>query len=340
MNHVDSVQTAKQILADVMAFRRVPKDHEICANEECADCAAMHLPKVLAAVRNREPVPFVLPAFPGKSPNPEKVLGHLPDFAERLALQFLGTLAARIRAYYEPGVKIRICSDGRVFSDVVGMDEGHVTSYQVELDRLITEMALADIVTFNLDDVFADMCFDQMRHEMMKRFGQSSDFLRQKVRNGAQGGGTREEQEANRMYCGMTRFLFEDALHPGQSKSRNAIQKDVRARAYEVMRRSNAWTELIAERFPDAVRLSIHPQVCGSRKLGIRLVGDDSWMTPWHGVAVETAEGFLLMKHAEARVLGAELVLGEGKRPSHFVLGGLPGSLVMRREPSRAQIGV
>jgi pyoverdine/dityrosine biosynthesis protein Dit1 len=184
------------------------------------------------------------------------------------------------------------------------------------------------------------MCFDQMRHEMMKRFGQSSDFLRQKVRNGAQSGGTQEEQEANRMYCGMTRFLFEDALHPGQSKSRNAIQKDVRARAYEVMRRSNAWTELIAERFPDAVRLSIHPQVCGSRKLGIRLVGDDSWMTPWHGVAVETAEGFLLMKHAEARVLGAELVLGEGKRPSHFVFGGLPGSLVMRREPSRAQIGV
>jgi pyoverdine/dityrosine biosynthesis protein Dit1 len=327
MNHVDPIQIAKKILADVMAFRRLPKDHEVCANENCEHCVAIHLPKILAAVRSHESVPFVLPAFPGKSPNPKKVLGHLPDFAERLSLQFLGDLATRIRAYYEPGVKILICSDGRVFSDVVGMDEGHVTSYQVELDRLIREMALADVATFNLDDVFADMCFNQMRHEMMKRFGQSSDFLKQKVRNGAQGGGTPEEQEANRMYCGITRFLFEDALHPGQSKSRNAIQKEVRVRAYEVIRRSNAWTELIAKRFPDAVRLSIHPQTCGSRKLGVRLVGDDGWMTPWHGVAVKTPSGFMLMKHAEAKAARADLIMGAEGRPSHFVLDQEIGNL-------------
>lgn len=122
------------------------------------------------------------------------------------------------------------------------------------------------------------------------------------------------------MYCGITRFLVEDASFPGQTKSRSAIQKECKGKAYEVMRRSNAWSELIARRFPDAVRLSIHPQVCGSKKLGIRLVGTESWMTPWHGVAVKKSEGFILLKRTVAESLGARLVFSANGRPSHFEL--------------------
>ncbi|WP_372371627.1 L-tyrosine/L-tryptophan isonitrile synthase family protein [Candidatus Uabimicrobium sp. HlEnr_7] len=303
-----------------MRFRRVPKSSESCGDSECQKCSSSHLPNIISAVKNNKPVTFVLPAFPGKSPNLKKVLGTLPDRAEELSLDFLGDLCKRIKKYYLPGIKIIICSDGRVFSDVVGMKESDVTAYQVELDRLINEMALSDISTFNLDDYYKELDFVQMRDELMGVYGKSLDSLRENVRNGSKPSGNLEEKEANRMYCGITRFLFEDAMHPGQTKSRASIQKEARAKTYEVIRRSNAWTELIAEYFPEAVRLSIHPQTCGSKKLGIRLIGNESWMTPWHGVAVETNEGFVLLKRSEAEDLGAELIYFSDGRPSHYKL--------------------
>ncbi|WP_231839303.1 L-tyrosine/L-tryptophan isonitrile synthase family protein [Bdellovibrio bacteriovorus] len=317
-----ATEVATRMLAQVMDYRRVPHAGDLCGNSECQTCASFHLPKIISAVRRNEPVTFVLPAFPGKSPNPEKVLGALPDYAEQLALQFLGNLGQQVRQYYSPGIKIILCSDGRVFSDLVGMKESNVTAYQSGLSGLIGELQLSDIETFNMDDFYGELSFNQMRDELMKRYGSSLDFLKHKVRNGMAELATAEEQGAHRMYCGITRFLFEDSLHAGQTKSRSAIQKESRLKAYEVIRRSNAWSELIAERFPDAVRLSIHPQTCGSAKLGIRLVGNESWMTPWHGVAVETAKGFVLLKKSEAETLGAELIYSSGGQPSRYKLRG------------------
>ena len=315
-----SMGIAKRILAEVMAYRRVPEGASSCALG-CANCDSLPLRKILAAVKKNETVSFVLPAFPGKSPNPEKVLGPLPDLAERLALKFLGTLCERIKDFYQPGIKIILCSDGRVFSDVVGMQESDVTAYQDELSKLIKEMSLSNISTFNLDDFYKNAHFVKMREELMQCFGQSLDFLKTRIRNGAQATASSVEKEANRMYSGITRFLFEDSMHAGQTKSRSAVQKDARARAYEVIRRSNAWSKLLFEHFPEAVRLSIHPQTCGSKKLGIRLIGNESWMTPWHGVAVETKKGFILLKRSEAESLGANLVCSPDGRPSHFQLG-------------------
>src|SRR6185295_9288085 len=100
-----------------------------------------------------------------------------------------------IKKFYAPGIKIILCSDGRVFSDVVGMNETDVTAYQIEIDKLIKEMSLTDITTFNLDNFFSGLHFTQMRDELMKSFGQSLDFLKQKIRNGAQPTATPDEQE-------------------------------------------------------------------------------------------------------------------------------------------------
>ncbi|CAM3061398.1 pyoverdine biosynthesis protein PvcA [Legionella steigerwaltii] len=319
LNSDSSMEVAKRILAEVMIFRRVPEAVSLCGRG-CSKCASPHLPNIISAVKKSEPVTFILPAFPGKSPNPEKVLGPLPDHAERLSLIFLGTLCQKIKEFYTPGIKIILCSDGRVFSDVIGMQESNVTAYHVELDRLIKEMSLSDISIFNLDYFYKGLHYTQMRDELMKSYGQSLEFLKLKVRNGAKPSASSEEQEANRMYSGITRFLFEDAMHAGQTKSRSAIQKESRAKAYEVIRRSNAWSTLIFEHFPGAVRLSIHPQTCGSKKLGVRLIGNESWMTPWHGVAVESKKGYVLLKRSEAEALGAKLIYSADGRHSHYQL--------------------
>lgn len=306
------------ILADIMQFRRM-LDSNVCDGSSCKACFAPHLPKITYAMHNNEPIVCVLPAFPGKSPNSEKVFGPLPDMAEKLAIQFLSSLCHRIKQFYAPGAHIIICSDGRVFGDVVGMRDEDITAYQSKLNQIITEIDPTHISTFNLDTCYESKDFTQIRRQLMNQYAeQSLESLKAKVRRGGSGSQNPEDCDAHRMHCGMTKFLFEDALHPNQTQSRTSIQKNARVHAYEMVLRSNAWSVLIAERFPHAVRLSIHPQTCGATKLGIQLIGTETWLTPWHGVAVDTPQGFILMKRWEAEKHAFKLIRDAEGRPSHY----------------------
>jgi pyoverdine/dityrosine biosynthesis protein Dit1 len=311
-----ATETAQAILMEVMRHRRMA-GAESCT---CDACLAPHLPRIAAKVALNQPVTFVLPAFPGKSPNQAKVLGTLPDMAEENALKFLQQLAERIGEIYAPGAQIVLASDGRIFSDVVGLRDEDVTAYRDSLNGMIASLGLKNLSTFNLEELYTDATFDEMRANVMAEFSQSTDDLRAAVKNAQ----TPEEVELNRLYCGITRFLVEDATFPGQAMSRNQIQKDARARAYGVIQRSNAWSGVVEKHFPEAVRLSIHPHGCGSAKLGIHLsepAQADNWITPWHGVALELEDGrFVLAKRSQAEALGAKIVTVNG-RPSHFTLG-------------------
>jgi hypothetical protein len=63
------------------------------------------------------PIEFILPAFPCKSSNTDKVAGKSPDLGEELALRRLHNFVKAIEKIYQPGAKIWIVSDGHVFSD-------------------------------------------------------------------------------------------------------------------------------------------------------------------------------------------------------------------------------
>lgn len=311
---------ARAVLKEVMQFKRTSGPHTRCLTSPCPSCFAPHYDKVLSAIAQRKPIAFVLPAFPGKSPNPAKVLGPLPDMAERRALEFLQSLCDRIKAHYEPGARMILCSDGRVFSDVVGMRDEDVTAYQNELSKMIRELNLESISTFNLEELYDDLNFDQMRDQLMEQYGEPLELLRASVsRGGKDPAASLDDQESHRLYCGITRFLLEDSMFPGQKQTRSALQKESRLRAYAVIQRSKAWGELVEAHFPNAVRLSIHPQGCGAKKLGIKLIEPDNWHTPWHGVAVDVGGRFMLLKRSQAETIGARLVHHEG-RASHYVL--------------------
>jgi pyoverdine/dityrosine biosynthesis protein Dit1 len=302
-----------------MRFRRISGIKKLCATSICEACFAPHLRKVVSAIEEQKPITFVLPAFPAKSPNSAKVLGILPDMAEQLALEFLNNLCQKIQKIYSPGAHIILCSDGRVFNDVVGIRDIDVTDYQQALFLLIKEMSFNSISTYNLNDLYPSLDFNQMRYLLMEKYGESFEVFKDAVRKGSKMSCSIENEEIHRQYCGITRFLVEDAIRPGQSFSRNALQKACRNRAYIIIQRSRAWSAVIAEQFPHAVRLSIHPQTCGSSKLGIRLIEAEAWMTPWHGVAVDVGGNFVLLKRAQAEKLGARLVHRKG-RPSHYEL--------------------
>lgn len=306
---------AIEILGTVMRYRRIALKSDACTHPKCEECLAPHIDRVIAAIERNESVAFALPAFPGKSPNPEKVLGPRPDMAERKSIAFLDRLCRRIEEIYTPGARIVLCSDGRVFNDVVGIPDSDITRYQQDLIELISELGADRLTTFNLDDVFNGCGFDAMRARLMVAHGEPIEALQAAVRAGG---------DALRLYRGITRFLVEDAKRPGLAISNTSLQKECRRRAYQVIQRSRAWDALISKRIPGAVRLSIHPQVCGSRKIGIHLMETpDEWLTPWHCVAVEVRGRFRLMKRSQAEALGAELVFRDG-RPSHFVVAALP----------------
>jgi len=292
-----------------MRYRRAALKSEACEDARCAACLAGHLDRVMAAIERDEPITFVLPAFPGKSPNLGKVLGPRPDMAERQSLAFLNSLCLRIGEVYAPGARIVLCSDGRVFNDAVGIPDGDITRYQQDLLAIISQLGADRLTTFNLDDVFEGRGFDAMRSQFMLEYGESMEVLKTAVREGG---------DALRLYCGITRFLVEDAKRPGMTISNTSLQKESRRRAYQVIQRSRAWDALVSRCFPGAVRLSIHPQICGSRKIGIHLMETtDAWLTPWHGVAVEVEGVFKLMKRSHVEMLGAELIFRDG-RPSHY----------------------
>ena len=289
---------AQKILGEFLKVKRSISD----CDENCYHCQGPHLDKVYQRVLRNRPVEFVLPAFPGKSPNLNKVLGHLPDLAEEQSLIFLNSLCESIREIYSPGVRIIICSDGRVFSDVVGMKEEHVTEYQNAIYSLIKELKLSYLSTFHLDEIASKESFEAIREALVLTHGRSIEQIRSDVKRG----GT--HSETHRMYCGLVKFLVEDQLHPENRISKSQIQKQSRKKAYQMIQRSNAWTNLISELFPAAIRLSIHPQACGSKKLGIQLLGHETWMTPWHGVAVKLNGKLRLMKRWQAEELGANIV--------------------------------
>ncbi len=300
---------AENILRDLFRFRRLQSGNEKCGREPCRECLLLHLPRVEAMIARGEPIKLVLPAFPAKSPNLQKVTGALPDFGEELALRFLQDRCDAIREIYPAGAELTICSDGRVFSDVVGVSDDDVTAYRLQLKEMIDRRGLRSLSVFDLDDVNPQSSYDDMRTWLVEKYAESVEEIRQR---------TIDHAHHQELFNGIHRFMFEDLAECERALSRTQCKKLSKQRAYEVIQRSNAWSRLLGTVFPDALRLSIHPQAAHSEKIGILLVeSDDVWLTPWHGVALLRADRFVLTRRANATSMGAKLVEKDG-RPSHY----------------------
>ncbi|MES5820621.1 isocyanide synthase family protein [Streptomyces sp. RG80] len=272
-----------------------------------AEAFPHQLRRIADFVQAGAPIRFTLPGFPCKSPNPAKVLGHLPDQGERLSIAFLDTLCTEIERIYPPGAQVTICSDGHVFGDLVHVPDEHIDAYADELRSLIAGSALTRLSVFDLRDVLGDLDHATKRAHVHDRYAPAQADLRTEIRTDA---------GALALYRGITRFLVEDTAH--WAGTRSALQRACRQRAYGVIQRSRAWGDLIAEHHPRAVRLSIHPQPIGAPKFGIRLLdAPDAWTTPWHSTALRRADGgWTLMPRDRAAALG-RLVHLDG-RPDHF----------------------
>jgi pyoverdine/dityrosine biosynthesis protein Dit1 len=302
-------QLAEEILSLLFAYRRSLADaHEY--RHYCEQCNHPHKEKIESFIASGQPIHMVLPGFPTKSPNLDKVLGVLPDKGEKISLNFLNSLCDSIKQIYPPGAEITICSDGHVFADLIEVSDENVFAYNQKIADIIKQENLINLNTFGLSNVIGDNSFDKQRLILIENYAQSYDEIKLLIKS------TPRELA---LFNGIKKFLLADFIYLEPTMSKTALRKKVHALTYSVIQRSHAWSSVIEEKFPDSVRLSIHPQPCHFNKLGIYLMDTkNNWLTPWHGVAVFKGGKFELMKKYQVPMDSCELIFEDGY-PSYYI---------------------
>lgn len=309
--------TAKNILALIFKRRRLLDDEVASETKLSVDVllreeTEIHLSKIQKMVDSGEPILMILPAFPGKSPNRNKTLSRLPDLAETHSIDSLYSLCRDIKRIYQPGAKIKICSDGYVFSDLVRIPDDDVEHYSLAIIDYYNKNYPDAFEFYDLKDAFPGLNnLDAMREELMIVYGESLLSIKSRAK---------KQKEITVMYQGITRFLHEDFLGLDEFKnsSRAQIQKLAKSVSYRVIQRSNAWSRLLEQVYPHSLRLSIHPQYRVSSKIGIHMIPtNDCWRTPWHSVAVKRNGMIYLEKRSNINENRSRLLFENG-RPYYY----------------------
>lgn len=83
--------------------------------------------------------------------------------------------------------------------------------------------------------------------------------------------------------------------------------------------REKAFAESIAQRYPDHLRLSIHPST-DTKKISVALVPQPGGcsMTPWHACLVRSVDGSITMQHAGKVSRSTHTLVIEDGKPSYF----------------------
>ena len=301
------VQLSERIVDLLLHYRRASENPP--AVFECGRSAFPFLFKqILQFVSEHQPILFVLPGFPCKSPNVKKVLGTLPDLAEKLSLRFLSQFCNLLQKLYAPGARIVICSDGYVFGDLIRVSDRVIHDYALSLRKMIEVEHLPCFDFFHLGHAYDNLNTNQKRQRLVTDWAMPLNDIR----------ATLLSNESNlQLYRGITRFLIDD-IGFDSDMSKTALQRLCQQRALSVIQRSWAWGDVVAYYYPNAIRLSIHPQPVDSTKFGILLSpASEKWITPWHGVCVLTESSYVMMKQEEAKRIGT-LVCVDGI-PSHYV---------------------
>ncbi|CDM26762.1 hypothetical protein DTO013E5_7035 [Penicillium roqueforti] len=92
-----------------------------------------------------QPITMVLPAFPWKSPNQDKVLGDGADLGEEMGLAKLNHLCEEISKVYPYGARLILICDGPVYNDLVGVPDDEYYDYGIELRKIAKEKHFSSI---------------------------------------------------------------------------------------------------------------------------------------------------------------------------------------------------
>lgn len=253
--------------------------------------------RILDFVARGLPIELCLPAFPCKSPNPEKTSGMYPDRAEYLALSTLRDFTRAIADVYQPGATMLIVSDGHVFSDLLGVRDENVDMYGKALKQMhrrasaagndfssIQFTSLTEIF-FGNKDVTASFKPEwtesmQLEHPIESTISEEAELCRKLMMAVGQIDETAllkmvaaQDVPTLKLYRGLMKFMSDDLAHNKGFASKGSNQrKRIISRVAKVMiMRNYAYSNLVELLFPSHIRLSIHAHDNSGPKFGIRL---------------------------------------------------------------------
>jgi pyoverdine/dityrosine biosynthesis protein Dit1 len=280
-------------------------------DNKCVLCKQRMRKEIRRFIDQQQAFHFVLPAFPAKSANRLKTISELPDLGERLALLNLQHMLTKLNQLYQPGATLTICSDGHVFNDVVMVEDSAVDSYQDSLVDLARQLNCHYIDFFSLQDHYPTQTLEETRAQLINDYGQPLEEIKQNVL---------AKPDERLMFNGLHKFLLDDLLFFYNDLSKNKIRKLAKVKTYQTIQRSHSWSALVAQQFPEAIRLSIHAHDCAQNKIFIKLIAQSEQdATPWHNVVVKSQEKYMLMKRKFAIKLGAVLK-DEGSLGAYYAL--------------------
>lgn len=253
--------------------------------------------RVERSVRLGEAVEVVLPSFAGRPHNPAAHRRVAPDLGELYALQLLINIDDAVQQVYPPGLVFTLLLDGRAYRPFYGYSDDEAVPYAGNLQQLIDLLGargrlrlvdLQDLLTARTDEFAA--IDDHVRRVVREhwddpRFTQRDDLvraLRQGVETTAVSAALIEAYKSGDLETIDGNALLREAAEiVGERAEHTAFE-------YAVLMTGMRELDVIGRAFPTAVRGTVHPK---AGQYAPRIKSRSTLISPWHGVAVESADG-------------------------------------------------
>ncbi|OQD64464.1 hypothetical protein PENPOL_c007G07631 [Penicillium polonicum] len=283
--------------------------------------------KLKVNITANQPITMVLPAFPWKSPNQDKVLGYGADLGEEMGLAKLNHLCEEISKVYPYGARLILICDGPVYNDLVGVPDDEYYDYGTELrkiaqkkhfsciqfTRLMNLLGLGDGEKIPKADYLrlVSTCREKL---MSPTYFDPTFDVDHELR-------TNPDTEAT--YQSYFSRISEDlkwakGFDPLVAADPTLYATEVSKMAKTMINRLIAYEAVINATLGKYIRLSIHPSL-GRNKISIPLLrqGDMFGDMPWHASVVVLSNGEIKTgRSREFREL-YEVVMKHG-RPYYF----------------------
>lgn len=254
------------------------------------------------------PIEAVLPAFPCKSSNIHKVAGPTPDLGEELAILRIIDFVQLVNAIYPPGMQFFIVSDGHVFSDCINVDDDVVDTYTEQLKAVyerVKPVGFDGILFRGLNDCFRSKTKDMVKpmlqdvgidHYLGTKLDDETEVNRKILMYGCDDNADNLRSQISitghprlYLYRGFNKFMSDDLIHFQRENklSGKKYKKLVSLVAFEMIRRNDAYSNLVELVFPFHLRLSIHAHPNCGPKFGIRLLNPETCAPHDHNQDVE-----------------------------------------------------
>lgn len=231
--------------------------------------------KVERAYERKEMISFIIPAFPGKSPNRNSCFSYLPDYTEHIAIVSLKKFINEIEKIYPFGCNLTIIHDGHYFIKLgITRSENELNEYVDEFRKKLP----SNIMSKTIYDIMGDNNFEKA----YKRFGKL--YIDNQV----------DKSDLSNEIL-FTKYEFFDKIND-ETVSNNQIQMKAKKIAKESIKIKKALNRLIEEQFQNCIRLSVHYQDENSTKMGFKLIPNSiNKGTPWFYVAYVSKNGEIIL---------------------------------------------